>query len=139
MRQTMTHSRPLVIDDGARELAARIVSYAEAHHYAQTGALAVYGVPGDNEKHVAMLGTYRVVFSITDVYDHEDFAWRSYRQLSISVPGPDYPHPIAVYMSGELFGLTGWTGVGEPPSSWIVGMSESEHCIVVVQEIERRQ
>lgn len=90
--------RPLVIDDEAKAIAARVIAHAEAHPYhPRPGSTP----PGDDPNFVAKLGTYRAVFTIT----HSDRM--VFRHLSISVPGKGFPNPLAVMLIGELFGFTG--------------------------------
>ena len=129
----MTNSRPLVIDDEARAAADRVRTYAEANHYnPRTGAK----VPGDDPRHVLILGTYRAVFSITDMFDPLHRVRRSFRHLSVSIPDPKrYPHPVAVCMIADVLGFTGWSEEGDTlPSSWLMDIKQEEHCVAVVQE-----
>jgi hypothetical protein len=120
--------RPLVIDDAARELAARVLAYAEGHRYRPS---VMVTPPGDDPNHVAMFGTYRAVFSFTE---SDDMLWR---HLSVSVPSAYYPNPAAVFIIAQLFGFTGWDGdtLDALPEGWLMEMQELEHCIVVAQPI----
>jgi hypothetical protein len=103
--------RHLILDDVAKAKVARIKAYAEAHHYVP-GPRAV--TPGDDPNYWAMFDDYKVVFSITE---SDGTQWRD---LSMSVPGGKYPHPIAVFSMCELFGFTGWDGKSmEIPPSWM--------------------
>lgn len=124
--------RPLVIDDDARAKAAKVIAYAETHHYDPSRQR---GAPGDNPEHVAHFNSFRTVFSITRS------GGKLWRHISVSVPGGKLPNPISVFSLCELFGLTGWTfecGI-RPADDWLVTMHEPvgdvDRCIVVAQPV----
>jgi hypothetical protein len=123
----MSSLRVLVIDDDARKEAARVIGYAEANHYSPERAEQV---PGNNPNFVAEFGTFRAVFTYTQVC-----VGCLYRHLSISIPGLGYPHPAAVFMIAELFGFTGWDGktIDAAPDGWILEIHQEEDCIVLAQ------
>jgi hypothetical protein len=109
--------RALVIDDIAKLKAAKIKAYAEAHHYVP-GPRAT--TPGDDPNSWAMFNDYKVVFSITE---SDSTVWRD---LSMSVPGGKFPHPLAVFSMCELFGFTGWDGKSQDmPKGWM-GQAEKK-------------
>src|ERR1700745_1054225 len=107
--------RALVIDEEARKTVRRVVEFAEAEAHWYEPYQGDFSAPGDDSRHVAMLGTYRCVFSITLAPDGQ-----LYRHLSVSVPGEDFPNPYALYTIAELFGFTGWDQSNDPPQSWIL-------------------
>ena len=118
--------RPLIIDNDARAKALRVLAHASAHLYSANCGW----VPGDDERFVAHLNTYRVVFTFTL---EKGKVWR---HLSVSVPGGLYPHPSAVLVIAELFGFTGWDGhtLDNMPDGWVFHLDDQDHCIVVAQE-----
>lgn len=120
--------RPLIIDDGARAMAKRVLTHAEAHHY-RPGPGSI--VPGDDSRFVANIGTYRAVFSFT----HADGL--VYRHLSVSVPSDKFPNPIAAFVVADLFGLTGYTPdmADRPPEDWLIDVNGDQHCIIIAQAI----
>jgi hypothetical protein len=121
------NTRPLLIDDDARERAARIVRHAEEHHYIPGEGVTP---PGLDDNFCGMFNTFRVVFSITRMGPI------AARHLSVSVPGEHYPNPYAVFTLAELFGFTGWDGRSErPPKTWAIGMEEAFRAVIVVQYI----
>jgi hypothetical protein len=119
--------RPLLIDDAARAQVTKVVSYAMDHPWHPSES-----VPGDNPNHVAVLNTYRCVFTFTHVSD------RVFRHLSISVPQPGkFANPAAAFHIAELFGFTGYD-VREafiPAPDWIIDTKLEENCIIIAQEI----
>ncbi len=119
--------RALIIDDEAKATAARILAYADTHHYhpGRPGQMT----PGDDPNFVAHFDTYLAVFS----YTHADGI--VYRHLSVSVPGSKYPNPFAAFTIAEMFGFTGWNQrtVEPPPEGWQIDVSQREHCIVLAQ------
>jgi hypothetical protein len=118
--------RALTINDAARAEVARVVANAKSHPYRPDCETP----PGDDKRFVAKLDTYRAVFSFT----HADGL--VYRHLSISVPGKDYPNPLAVFTIADLFGFTGWGGQSYPAHGWMINVNENEHCIVLAQPME---
>ena len=124
--------RPLIIDDETRAAVARVRDFAEqeAHWYEPYEGDRRH-VPGDDDRHVCMLGTYRCVFSITRVPTGR------WRHLSISVPGKFYPNPYAVFTIAELFGFTGWDQKSvHAPKDWLLRVERKppQH-IILAQEI----
>src|SRR5215831_1573268 len=97
--EPMAGLRPLIINDKARAKAAKVLKHAEQNHY-RPGPNAK--TPGDDDRFVAKLNTYRAVFTFT----HSDgMIWR---HLTVSVPGTKFPNPAAAFMIAQLFGFTGW-------------------------------
>ncbi len=119
--------RPLIIDDAAKATAARVLAYADAHHY-RPGRRG-QTTPGDDPNFVAKFGTYRAVFTFT----HADGL--VYRHLSISVPSAKFPNPAAAFMIASLFGFTGWDErtIDRAPEGWQIDVNNREHCIVLAQ------
>lgn len=117
--------RPLVIDDAARAQIARVLAYAEDNPYVPADP-----TPSDNPNYVAHLGTYRCVFTFTNMPE------ACYRHLSVSVPGAKYPNPAAVFMIAHEFGFTGWDEkhIDRLPDGWMMNVNEAEHCVVLGQE-----
>jgi hypothetical protein len=127
--------RALLIDEEASARACTVVAYARQrqHWYlvGDGGKTAAGSVPGDNPRHVAQFfDGYRTAFSFTRA------GGKLYRHLTISVPSK-LPNPIAAFQLAELFGFTGWNeSMGMRPSGdWIIGPHKSEHCVVIVQEV----
>lgn len=118
--------RPLVIDADAKATAARVLAYAEQHHY-----YPGQPTPGDNPNFVAKLDTYRVVFTYTHA---DEMVWR---HLSVSIPSDKMPSPAAVFMIAALFGFTGWDErtIDRAPDGWLLDVSTTEHCVVVAQPV----
>lgn len=120
--------RPLFIDDEARAEVARVVSHAMDHPF-YPGRSAT---PGDDPHFVALLNTYRTVFTFTHIDD------RVYRHLTISVPVTGkYAHPVAAFTIASLFGFTGYDDSKplKPGEDWLVDTNENENSIVLAQEI----
>lgn len=119
--------RPLIIDDAARMNVRRVLSHADKNPFVP----GVSPTPGDDDRFVANLDTYRCVFT----YTHLDGA--VWRHLSISVPGNDYPNPFAAFTIADLFGFTGWDQltVEPPPREWEIVVQRREHCIVLAQVV----
>lgn len=124
----MSALRPLVLDDAAKAEAARVVAYAMDHPYRPR---AGGRPPGDDPGHVAMLNTYRAVFSFTEL------SGATFRHLTVSVPGERYPNPAAAFAIADLFGFTGWDQrtIDRPPDSWGIEVKPAEHCVSLVQKI----
>lgn len=125
--------RLLVIEPETRRQAAHLMDFASKNIYRPEAAAKV---PGDDERFVLKIKMgYRCVFTYTAVKG------KLYRHLSISVNGPNYPHPGAVGKIAELFEFTG-AGVsaeissGQFPPTWILHMNTQEHCIVVAEELK---
>lgn len=120
--------RPLVIDAAAKAKAEMIIHHAEAHPWDPTKPGPP---PGDDPNFTTKLNDYRVVFSITDMHGVR------FRQLSVSVPSQNLPHPIAVFMICELFGFKGWDieKGARPAPDWIVQKNDRANCIVVAEPI----
>src|SRR5215831_17200761 len=115
--------RALIIDDVAKAKVARVLAYAERHHYRPGPGIPP---PGDDGRFVALLNAFRCVFTFTHA---GDMIWR---HLSISVPGKNYPNPAAALMIAELFGFTGWDGktIDRFPKDWIIDVNKDERCVV---------
>lgn len=121
--------RPLVIDEIAQAKVREILVFAADNWY-RPGVSEQ--VPGNDSRHVAILNTYRCVFSYTDMKDE------LFRHLSISVPSKDYPNPIVTWVIADLFGFSGWDGKSpDPPKDWLFDVNEGEHCIVLAQKMPR--
>jgi hypothetical protein len=122
--------RPLIIDDQVRAAVAEVVKFAESNWY-RIGQSET--IPGDDPRHTVILWFgYRCVFSFT----HSSTEKRTFRHLTISVPGKDYPNEFAVFAIANLFGFTGYNGKSaEPPSEWLCNVNKEEHCVVVLQEV----
>lgn len=122
--------RALLINDEARAKVAAVIAHAEKHHYMpQPGSPP----PGDDERFVAKLGTYRTVFTFTIA---GGVLWR---HLSVSVPGKKFPNPVAVFAIADLYGFTGYDAsehyMASPPKGWAINISDDEHCVVVGQPV----
>lgn len=122
--------RPLVIDRVLRSEAAKIVRYADKHHYivGESGQ-----VPGDNPRHVLKTDFgYRCVFSYTVLHG------KKFRDLSVSVATKGkYPNQFALYaIATELFGFTGWDGktIEPPPEDWMIAKDVVWDAVRVAQE-----
>ncbi len=115
--------RALVIGNAEREAAKALVEFTtqpENHYKPGPGAK----VPGDDPRYVAHFGTYRCVFTITEM---PDGLWR---HLSVSVPAKDkLPHPAAIEEIAHLFGIAGT--VEEWAKDGLVAPNGVEHCVVV--------
>lgn len=125
--------RLLAIDEGVEARVKEVRRFAgekENWYRPFAGVDEKLRVPGDDERYVVHIEDgYRAVFSIT-----EDPEGRMWRQLSVSVPGGKYPHPVAVWTIAELFGFEGWDGRSEmPPKGWMFRKDDGagERCIVV--------
>jgi hypothetical protein len=123
--------RALVIDDENKSAATRVVEFASRReNYFIPGKTEF--VPGDRDEYVAMLGTYRCVFTVTLSND------RMYRHLSISIP-EKLPNPIAAFTIARMFGFTGGSVEGEvvtaPSEQWQIGLDEKRAVVVLAQEI----
>jgi len=119
---------PLMIDDDARAQVAGVISYAMDHPYRPGGG----SIPGDDPGHVAMLDTYRCVFTFTHV------GGRVLRHLTISLPVPGkFANPIAAFMIAELFGFTGYDRAEpfKPAPDWLLDVKSDENCVMVAQEL----
>lgn len=116
--------RPLIIDDRARAKVAKVLAYAEKHHYFPGGQ-----IPGNNSNYVANLSTYRCVFSFTHIDNY------IYRHLSVSVPSTKYPSPVAVFAIADLFGFTGYDHKepDKPGLDWLINVSKKDHCVIIAQ------
>lgn len=127
--------RPLIIDDKIKADAARVVAYAEEHHYIPGPDAEP---PGDNPYHVLETDFgYRCVFSFTEGPDV------LYRDLSVSVDFPSasgkYPNEFAFYtIASDLFGFTGWdrATIVPPPEGWLLAKDIHFDAIRVAQEIK---
>lgn len=128
-RLQMTPIRPLIIDDVAKAKVAAVLEHASKHHYRLGPGVPA---PGDDPRFVARLDSYRAVFTFTQL---KDTLWR---HLSVSVPGPKYPNPAAVFTIAELFGFTGWDGktLNKFPDGWLGQVNEQDHCVVVGQPVQ---
>ena len=121
--------RPLIIDDAAKAKVAAVVAHAEAHPYRPFTPGAK--TPGDDDRFVARLGSYRCVFT----YTHSDGG--VWRHLSISVPSKKYPNPAAAFAIADMFGFTGWDHktIDRAPDGWMMDIPKREHCVVLAQPI----
>jgi hypothetical protein len=123
--------RALVIDETAMVEVTRVLGFAnKRENYFVPGNTPF--VPGDRDEYVAMLGTYRCVFTVTLMND------RMYRHLSISIP-EKLPNPIAAFTIARMFGFTGGSVddevVTEPSEEWQIGLDEKRVVVVLAQEI----
>jgi hypothetical protein len=130
--------RPLVIDDVAKDKAAKIEAYARAHPVIFKGCDTE--VPGLNPNHWAWFNSYRAVFSYTKVDPPRGPA--IFRHLSVSVAQGKrgaLPNPVAVWALADLFGFTGWDGRSEAlPDTWMADHhTEPVDHIVVIQRMEK--
>lgn len=133
------HLRPLVIDDQARAAVQKVMDWAakpENTHLIGPGGKTGGKIPGDDERFVAHLGSYRCVFTFSKTDEG------LFRHLTISVPGKGYPNPVAVCEIARLFAFTGWDGhspIESLAGKWGMGLGRAaEHCIVVYQRIENQ-
>ena len=124
--------RALTIDEAAREQARGIVAYAAEHIYRPFSGSE--WIPGDDPGHVGFFDTYRAVFTFT-----EDPAGRRYRQLSVSVPGEEYPNPYALYtIAQELFGFSGWDQISYGlPRGWQAQLDKDWRAVIVAQRVAK--
>lgn len=125
--------RVLVINDFTKQAVKRVLDYAERYEHWYRPGLA-RRPPGDDQKHVTQLDSYRCVFSIT--LDRGI----AYRHLSISVPSADLPNPFTAFTIAQMFGFSGWDGKSMPnsvlPAGWQVAPNKAEHCVVIMQPYE---
>ncbi len=128
LRYGTERMRPLVIDDAARALAASVRAYADAHPYRPGPGVKP---PGDNPEHVALINTFRVVYSLTEA------GGQRFRHLSVSVPGTKWPNPAVIWTIAELFGFTGWDqqAIDKPPDGWMMELDKVNRAVVVAQEL----
>lgn len=127
--------RPLLIDDTQRQAVKHLVEFAK-----NPDAWYIVGqskwIPGDNIEYVLHLNSYRCVFTYTLVPNGS-----LYRHLSVSIPGKEYPHPIAVYQLAHMFGFTGGSvqhGICIGPSvNWAISVNRDERCTVVVELVSQ--
>ena len=117
--------RPLIIDDAAKAKATSVLKYAAAHPYRPQSDPA----PGYDPNFRAEFNTYSAVFSFTHI-DGDVF-----RHLTVSVPGPKFPNPAAVFTIAGLFGFTGWDErtINRVPDGWLMDVSDREGCVVLAQ------
>lgn len=120
-----------------KRAAARVVDYAERHHYIPGESAQP---PGDDPHYVlkADFG-YRCVFSYTVMQG------RKFRDLSVSIggessphPNAKFPHPYAFYtIAADLFGFTGWDHktIDPAPADWMLAKDPHYNAIRVAQEI----
>ena len=124
--------RALVINNNTRKEAAQLMAFARRNIY-RPGPGAV--TPGDDPHFVMRIKMgYRCVFTYTAQDAH------LFRHLSISVNGPNYPHPAAIGAIAELFEFTGAGATadiakGNFPPTWMLHINEQEHCIVLVEDV----
>jgi hypothetical protein len=119
--------RALLIDDETRAKVQRVLDYAlDPKHWYRPSKDS--RIPGDDERFIARLNTFRCVFTVTENQG------MIFRHLSISVPSQDYPNPIAAFTIAEMFGFTGWDGKSvRPPRGWMIHVDEVDHCIQLGQ------
>ncbi len=123
--------RALLIDDKIKADIQRVVQYAlEPDNVYEPGKSPQ--PPGVDPRHVVLVPFgFRCVFSLTRLPVDN----RLYRHLSISVDESGrYPNEFATYTLAELFGFTGWAGLGQPPPDWKFVVHYAEHCVVIAQE-----
>ncbi len=132
--------RPLLIDETTKAEIMRVVRYADAHWYRPARGEPP---PSVNPAHEVIFPIgWRCVFSYT-LRENETAIGRLYRHLSVSVRvagDPDgYPSPMAFFTIAELFGFTRrkLTDGIKIPEDWFVDINREEHCIAILQEIER--
>lgn len=124
-------TRLLELDDAFKAECKRLREHAEnPKHWYVLGKTDF--VPGDRPEYVIKTEFgYRLVFTITHAPDHKP---EPFRHLSISVPGKNYPHPVAVWTIAHFLGFTGATvqdDAATEPGPWGIAIDEKEHCIVV--------
>lgn len=123
--------RALIIDNEAKVKIFNVVEHAAKNHYRPGPGVPP---PGDDDRFVANLGTYRCVFS----YTHSD--GKLWRHISMSVPSSQYPNPAAAFTIATEFGFAGWDKrtLYRAPDGWLIDLKKDEHCVVLAQEIASR-
>jgi hypothetical protein len=63
------------------------------------------------------------------------------RQLTVGVPGNNYPNTFAVQMIAQEFGFTGWDGKADievllENGTWMAKVIPEQGCVMVVQVVE---
>lgn len=125
--------RALIIGPDTKEQAQRVMAYARKHIYHPSDD----SVPGDDERFVLhCFDGYKCVFTYTQHPKKSNL----FRHLSVSVDGPNYPSPEAVFAIAELFEFTGAEKMPKStldfPRSWFIDINRMDHCIVVVEELK---
>src|SRR5262245_237107 len=121
--------RALFIDDKAKSEVARVVAFAMDHLYYPGKS----SVPGDDPRFVAMLNTYRCVFTFTHIPQG------TFRHLTISIPRKNmYPNEIATFVIADLFGFTGYDEINaphEPGADWMIGIENN--AVMIAQQTDQ--
>ena len=125
--------RVLILGPKERQTIQRLVAYAQERDNWYDLDATAGKVPGEDPMHVAHIPDgFRCVFTISRK-DGELL-----RHLSVSVPSENYPSPEACVELGKAFGFTASSdslNVQERmlKDGWIVGLHQTEHCVVIVQ------
>lgn len=129
--------RPLLLTSENKDKATRVLVFAEKteNWYHHPGSP---WVPGDHPEFVAIIDTYRCV------YTHTVYRGTHYRHLSISVPARGwFPNEVAVYTLATFFGFTGAKKDNdvavEPGDDWMLDLNEIEQCILIFQEFPQER
>ena len=123
--------QPLIIDDIQKEAVASLVLFAQEEENWYRLQQDKW-IPGHREEYCVHLNNYRCVFTHTVVEGVR------HRHLSISIPGKNYPNPIAFYTIATWFGFTGakmLNDVAIEPGKWGFCIHEQDGCIILVEEI----
>jgi hypothetical protein len=128
--------RPLLLTDELRARCRRLQQFSEdPKNWYRFGE--VEWVPGDRSEYVLDAGAgYKVVFTITYCPAVKP---QPFRHMTISVPGPNYPHPEIVLLMANLLGFTGAEldrDIVVKPGPWGVAIDEDEGCVIVQQPYE---
>lgn len=124
--------RPLEISQQQIEAVKHVVNFAsqKENWYCPTRDK---WVPGDRIEYCLHLNTYRTVFTYTA---HET---KLYRHLTISIAGPNYPHPTAAFTIAKWFEFTGGVEqegvIVKEGLDWGVRLNPLEHCVTLIQII----
>lgn len=124
--------RPLLIDTATVLAAGELVKFASRRENWYRPRMMTW-VPGDRPEYVLHFGTYRCVFTITEMDG------KLFRHLSVSVPAKGMmPNPMATATIADVFGFSGATrtqdvvtGIGP---KWSVHINKKDNCIVLVED-----
>ena len=92
-----------VFDERGQSAVQAVVRYAEDPDHVYVPSHSGSAIPGNVAEHVAQLGAFRCVFSITKFAEGEDL----YRHLSISTDLTFAPPSWVIQYIAELFGFVG--------------------------------
>lgn len=124
--------RPLLIDAATVIAAGELVKFASRKENWYRPRVVTW-VPGDRPEYVLHFGTYRSVFTITEMDG------KLFRHLSVSVPAKGkMPNPMSVATIADIFGFSGAartngviTGINP---KWSIHVSEKDSCIVLIED-----